>query len=108
MNLSGLAASAPVLTDGAWGTQLQQLGLAGGECPDHWNLLHPDRVGQVAGAYVEAGSRVILTNTFRANRVALGQYRSEEHTSELQSLRHLVCRLLLEKTNTDTHALYLL
>src|SRR5262245_64329865 len=27
----------------------------------------------------------------------LGQRRSEEHTSELQSLRHLVCRLLLEK-----------
>src|ERR1035441_6860164 len=26
-----------------------------------------------------------------------GEYRSEEHTSELQSLRHLVCRLLLEK-----------
>jgi len=74
MNLSGLAASAPVLTDGAWGTQLQQLGLSGGECPDHWNLLHPDRVAQVAAAYVEAGSRVILTNTFRANRVALGQY----------------------------------
>src|SRR5258705_1257688 len=30
--------------------------------------------------------------------------RSEEHTSELQSLRHLVCRLLLEKKNT-THAI---
>src|ERR1035441_11108181 len=30
--------------------------------------------------------------------------RSEEHTSELQSLRHLVCRLLLEKKN-NTHAL---
>src|ERR1039458_9676507 len=29
---------------------------------------------------------------------ALGQARSEEHTSELQLLRHLVCRLLLEKT----------
>src|SRR5437899_9838549 len=27
----------------------------------------------------------------------LARYRSEEHTSELQSLRHLVCRLLLEK-----------
>src|ERR1035438_10687260 len=27
------------------------------------------------------------------------EYRSEEHTSELQSLRHLVCRLLLEKKN---------
>src|SRR5205814_10277490 len=29
--------------------------------------------------------------------------RSEEHTSELQSLRHLVCRLLLEKTNSVRH-----
>src|SRR5205814_3541896 len=28
--------------------------------------------------------------------------RSEEHTSELQSLRHLVCRLLLEKKKTNT------
>src|SRR5947199_1389773 len=30
-----------------------------------------------------------------------GEERSEEHTSELQSLRHLVCRLLLEKKNPD-------
>src|ERR1035441_10817446 len=29
--------------------------------------------------------------------------RSEEHTSELQSLRHLVCRLLLEKKNINRH-----
>src|SRR5258705_3439190 len=34
--------------------------------------------------------------------VVLQGARSEEHTSELQSLRHLVCRLLLEKTNTYT------
>src|ERR1039458_6045716 len=34
---------------------------------------------------------------FGRNLVA--EYRSEEHTSELQSLRHLVCRLLLEKKN---------
>src|ERR1039458_9060941 len=32
---------------------------------------------------------------------ALMTVRSEEHTSELQSLRHLVCRLLLEKKNSD-------
>src|SRR5262245_54838491 len=30
-----------------------------------------------------------------------GELRSEEHTSELQSLRHLVCRLLLEKKNNN-------
>src|ERR1039458_10895802 len=32
--------------------------------------------------------------------IAYAMYRSEEHTSELQSLRHLVCRLLLEKKTT--------
>src|SRR5205814_10187151 len=36
----------------------------------------------------------------RAGGIPLPAARSEEHTSELQSLRHLVCRLLLEKTNT--------
>src|SRR5437899_10527211 len=33
-----------------------------------------------------------------------GAARSEEHTSELQSLRHLVCRLLLEKKNATVDA----
>ena len=63
----------PVLTDGAWGTALQVHGLAAGEIGDLWNLSHPERVEAVARAYIEAGSRIILTNTFRANRIALGQ-----------------------------------
>jgi methionine synthase I (cobalamin-dependent) len=64
----------PVLTDGAWGTALQVHGLAAGEIGDLWNLSHPERVEAVARAYIEAGSRIILTNTFRANRIALGQH----------------------------------
>src|SRR5262245_62494930 len=35
--------------------------------------------------------------SFSTKRAPCGRWRSEEHTSELQSLRHLVCRLLLEK-----------
>ena len=69
--LDALLSSAPVVLDGAWGTELQARGLAPGECPDAWNLTHPDRVEAVARAYVEAGSQIILTNTFRANRIAL-------------------------------------
>lgn len=64
----------PVLTDGAWGTELQARGLAIGDFPDAWNLTHPERVEEVARAYVEAGSRVILTNTFGANRLRLGEH----------------------------------
>ncbi|MCP4005052.1 MAG: methionine synthase [bacterium] len=69
-----LLAKGTVLLDGAWGTELQSRGLAMGESPDFWNLEHADRVEQVARAYVEAGSDVILTNTFRANAIALAEH----------------------------------
>jgi len=60
-----------LISDGAWGTQLQARGLPPGTIPDTWNLAHPERVEEVARAYAEAGSQVILTNTFRANSVAM-------------------------------------
>jgi 5-methyltetrahydrofolate--homocysteine methyltransferase len=69
--LEQLLADAPVVTDGAWGTQLQARGLEAGTCPDAWNLSHPHRVEEAARAYVEASSRIILTNTFRATRFPL-------------------------------------
>lgn len=62
---------AATLTDGAWGTQLQARGLGPEEVPDEWNLRRPESVEEVARLYVEAGSQVILTNTFRASRVVL-------------------------------------
>ncbi len=68
MTLDDLLAHGPVLTDGAWGTQL---GHPAGHRPDVWNLTDPDRVGKVARSYVDAGSQIILTNTFQANRHAL-------------------------------------
>ncbi len=72
--LDQLLAAGPVVTDGAWGTQLQARGLPVGSCPDLWNLEYPDRVEEVARAYVEAGSQVILTNTFGANRFMLERH----------------------------------
>jgi methionine synthase I (cobalamin-dependent) len=69
--LEPLLSGKPVITDGAWGTELQARGLGLGDFPDAWNLTHPERVGAVAEAYVQAGSRIILTNTFGANRIRL-------------------------------------
>jgi 5-methyltetrahydrofolate--homocysteine methyltransferase len=60
-----------LITDGAWGTELQRLGLPPGTIPDTWNISYPDRVAAVARSYAEAGSEVILTNTFRANAIAM-------------------------------------
>lgn len=78
--IAALLREAPVVTDGAWGTQMQARGLAAGECPDAWNLSHPELVEQVPQAYVAAGSRLVLTNTFRANRLALQPYGLADET----------------------------
>ena len=53
-----------LVSDGAWGTMLQAAGLAAGDCPEEWNVSHPDAVRAVAQAYAEAGSDLVLTNTF--------------------------------------------
>jgi 5-methyltetrahydrofolate--homocysteine methyltransferase len=72
--LEKLLVKGAVVTDGAWGTELQARGLGSSDFPDEWNLSHPDKVAEVAGAYVQAGSQVILTNTFGANRVRLAAH----------------------------------
>src|SRR5262245_62999715 len=51
-----------------------------------------DREDPAVGAWQQA----VVNRQFVAEKVSALR-RSEEHTSELQSLRHLVCRLLLEK-----------
>ena len=72
--IANLIKDGPVLTDGSWGTQIMKRGLQPRESPDSWNLTHPEKVEEVAQEYVNAGSRVILTNTFGSNRFVLGKF----------------------------------
>ena len=51
--------------------------------PDEWNLSHPEIVDQVPRRYVEAGSQVVLTNTFRANRIALASYNLADNVVDI-------------------------
>lgn len=66
-----LAGDAHLLFDGGMGTMLQAAGLVAGEVPELWCLTHADAVTAVHRAYVEAGSDVVTTNTFGANRLKL-------------------------------------
>jgi len=91
MLIDELMANGPVVTDGALGTQLQARGLAGGACPDSWNLTHAELVEQVPRAYVEAGSQIVLTNTFRSNRIALAAYELADGRAELNRLGVEIC-----------------
>ena len=81
--IAELIKDGPVLTDGSWGTQIIKRGLKPGESPDTWNLTHPDKVQEVAKEYVDAGSRVILTNTFGANRYVLGKFGQADKVREI-------------------------
>jgi methionine synthase I (cobalamin-dependent) len=70
-------------TDGAWGTELMKLGGQPGELKDLWNVTAPERVLQVASSYVAAGSQIILTNTFSANRITLEGYGLAARATEI-------------------------
>lgn len=73
----------PIITDGAWGTAIQNKGLAAGASGEEWNLTHPDQVQEVPQAYIEAGSQIVITNTFGGNRYILKKFGLENKVAEI-------------------------
>lgn len=63
-----------LVSDGAWGTFLQQKGMLPGECPESWNLSHPEKVLEIAQSYIDAGSDMIETNSFGGTSFKLSGY----------------------------------
>ncbi len=60
-----------LVADGATGTTLQRAGLPPGAAPESWNLGNPDAIRTLHRHYIEAGSDLILTNTFGGTRLRL-------------------------------------
>src|SRR6516164_646623 len=81
-----LAEGRPLLADGATGTNLFAMGLTSGDAPELWNAEHPDRIESLHRAFVDAGSDIILTNSFGANRRRLMLHKLEARTRELNRL----------------------
>ncbi len=72
-----------LMSDGAMGTMLQRLGLTDGGAPELWNVEHPERVQSVYRGYIQAGSRIITTNTFGGSRARLKLHDLQGRVHEL-------------------------
>jgi 5-methyltetrahydrofolate--homocysteine methyltransferase len=72
-----------ILADGAMGTMLFASGLEHGGAPELWNVQEPEQVAAVHKAYIEAGSRLLLTNTFGGSRLRLSLHNLEHRVAEL-------------------------
>lgn len=63
-----------LVSDGAWGTFLQQKGMQPGECPEEWNLSHPEEVFDIAKSYIKAGADMVETNSFGGTVFKVAKY----------------------------------
>lgn len=72
-----------ILLDGAMGTMLFQMGLQHGDSPELWNVDEADKIRAVHRQYIEAGSQIILTNTFGCNNKRLELHELESRATEL-------------------------
>lgn len=75
--------SPPLLGDGAMGTMLNAQGIGFDQCFDALNLMNPGLVAGIHRAYIEAGSQVIQSNTFGANRFKLAEHGLEGQVAEI-------------------------
>lgn len=71
-----------LILDGAMGTMLQKYGFTKG-CPDELNIKNADIVKKIHKEYADAGSELIITNTFGANRIKLKKYGLEGKLNEI-------------------------
>lgn len=88
-----------VLADGAMGTSLFALGLANGAAGELWNFEHPERIASVHRGFVDAGSDVILTNSFGGNRCRLAFHDSAEQVKEINVAAARIARDVVSSAN---------
>ena len=68
-----------IYLDGATGSNLVKAGMPSGVCPEKWILEHPDVMLALQKAYVEAGTDILYSPTFTANRIKLKEYHLEDN-----------------------------
>ncbi len=99
--LERLRQDAPLLADGAMGTLLHARGISTATCFDELNLSRPELVAQVHREYIAAGSELVETNTFSANRFKLADHGLGEHVRDINLAGARLAREAVAATGRD-------
>ena len=92
---------ATLLADGATGTNFFQMGLQSGDAPELWNIDHPDRVARHYQSFIDAGSDLVLTNSFGGTRYRLKLHGAEQRVHELNHAAAALLREVVESYDRD-------
>lgn len=88
-----------LVSDGATGTNYQLRGLARGQAPEEWLFQEPDKVTQLHRDFVEAGSNIILTNTFGGTAMRLAHAGLENDAAKVNQRAAQLARTAIANAN---------
>lgn len=87
-----------ILADGATGTNLIDMGLTQGYPPEFWNVEEPDKVRAHYRSFIDAGSDIVLTNTFGGTAPRLKLHKSEDRVFEINRAAAALLRDEIDKS----------
>lgn len=87
-----LAEKGVLLADGATGTNLFAMGLESGDAPEFWNVDSPEKIVALHQGFVDAGSDIILTNSFGGTRHRLKLHNGQDRVHELNKAAAEIAR----------------
>jgi len=96
-----LGEKSTLLADGATGTSFFAMGLQSGDAPELWNVDYPERVARHYQAFIDAGSDLILTNSFGGTRYRLQLHKAEHRVAELNIAAAVLLREVASKSDRD-------
>lgn len=96
-----LAEKSVLLADGATGTTFFDMGLQSGDAPELWNSDYPDRVARHYQAFVDAGSDLVLTNSFGGTAYRLKLHGAEKRVTELNTAAARILREIADRSERD-------
>jgi len=96
-----LGEKSTLLADGATGTSFFAMGLQSGDAPELWNVDYPERVITHYQSFIDAGSDLILTNSFGGTRYRLQLHKAEHRVAELNIAAAALLREVASKSDRE-------